>query len=331
MSVLSQYEAFLAANTATSLAYRQMIANFTVGSGDDAIITPFALLGGAVRDIYENGASATPRDFDIVVDAPIGDLRKLGKYGNRKASTLNGFQVTHEGIKFDLWCLRETHAIRTASVGDKTDPTFASLMPTTFLTLEALAIETRGKLAGEATPNPPRIVHEGGFQQAWDNDLLQVNNPNNPFPIIQMVRVAGFVKRLGFTLATNLEDWILAHKDVATRGVLYASGQTLPGPGGFDVAGNPHSRWGLQHQRKPGPIRWGWYVGRFRLQRGSPFGGRLQRRSDPSSCWEEHASDCSIKVLRRGQRALHLGRNPSHSRRSYRCRRSPSLGHSRVT
>jgi hypothetical protein len=208
MSILTQFDAFLAADTAPSRALRAVLADFTTGTGETTEILGHAILGGAVRDINTNGASANPRDFDVVVLTSIGKLRSLmKKYGDRKANAFNGYNFTVEGVRFDLWALRETYAIRKSG---NPEPTFADLMPTTFFNLEAVAYEFVGKAATEPTfPNPPRVVHDGGYAQAIVDSKLELNNSRNPLPVLQLVRACGFVKRLGLTIGPNLQDWIL--------------------------------------------------------------------------------------------------------------------------
>ena len=241
MSILTQFDAFLAADTAASRAFRAVTANFTKMIPDATgtllpVITPHALFGGAVRDIDNNGASANPRDFDIVVKTQLKDLRDtLQEFGeNRKTNAFNGFNFMYEGIRFDVWALRETLAIRKSG---NNNPTFADLMPTTFFNLEAVALEVFGNPVPLPTPpappepgqpigtptlnypgplpNPPRTTHDGGYNQAKTSGVLELNNPNTPFAVLQMVRAAGFVKRLTMTLGPNLEDWILANKIIA--------------------------------------------------------------------------------------------------------------------
>lgn len=67
------------------------------------------VFGGAVRDWY---LGKTPKDIDIVVEAPDQMLEDLlGSFGAQK----NGFHgnvITINGVMFDLWALKDTYAFR---------------------------------------------------------------------------------------------------------------------------------------------------------------------------------------------------------------------------
>lgn len=165
---------------------------------------PIGLFGGASRDILLHGAEASPRDLDLVVDCQSRyDLKKVLAPFAPKLNGFSGFSFKLGGIPFDVWALKDTWAFRQPEGEgglDIQEPTLVDLLHTTFFNIEKVVIEL-----------PQGIVHDGGFRQAFQDRVLELNYPFNPVPILCLVRTAVFARKFGMRLGPRLEDWILQH------------------------------------------------------------------------------------------------------------------------
>ena len=133
---------------------------------------PTVLFGGAVRDLFF--ANQTPRDLDIVVEgASTGDL--LGLVDNPKINGFCGVKGTINGTKVDVWPLSKTKAISEGTFRNE----FSSLPKTTFFNIESGIYRV-----GEAR------VEDLGIERGLQERTLEINYPNNPFPLLCLIRAA---------------------------------------------------------------------------------------------------------------------------------------------
>jgi hypothetical protein len=162
-----------------------------------------ALFGGTLRDLMLYGVSRPPRDVDIVVDGPTADelARAFADLGSRR-TRFGGLHLQFEGWTFDVWPLSETWAFRHLDQ-PASERDFASLPKTTFLNLEAVAVElapSRAKM---------RRVYTNGFFEALANRRLEINFEDNPFPALCVVRTLTTAAGLQFSMGPRLSRYLV--------------------------------------------------------------------------------------------------------------------------
>jgi len=230
MSILTQFQAFLAANTAAAQAYRDVIAvveALRVSVRDNqghlkTFMPSYALIGGAVRDIDQNGAAANPRNFNLAIDTSPHQLREvIQKFSNRQSSPY-GQQVTQGGKDFVFNTLRQSPDFRRS--GRTSKSTFQDLADAAFTNLEAVAIEIRE--GDPALSEPPLVytVYDQGYSQAISSGTLEIKNEVGQVPT-QLIRVAELKKRYNLTLGPGLEEWAQSHEQTAKNDDLLTKAQ----------------------------------------------------------------------------------------------------------
>lgn len=149
-----------------------------------------------------------PRDVDIVIQGPpLGILREL--FGNliSRETRFGGFHLHDAGWEFDVWPLEKTWGI----VQDQIDhPDFGYLPNTTFLNIEAAAIDIWSGESGE------RRIYSGDdqFFKAIIDRVIEVNRIENPFPELCVVRSLVLASELRFGIGPRLAQYIAAHGSV---------------------------------------------------------------------------------------------------------------------
>jgi hypothetical protein len=161
------------------------------------------LFGGTLRDLMVFGASKQPRDVDIVIAGATTD-ELADVFGDLlcKRTRFGGLHLQSRGWMFDIWPLSDTWAFHQPEyAGSNTD--FANLPRTTFLNVEAIAVElatTRGKT---------RRVYEHGFFEALREQKLEINFEENPFPSLCVVRTLVTAARLQFSIGPKLAKYLV--------------------------------------------------------------------------------------------------------------------------
>lgn len=162
---------------------------------------PAVLFGGTLRDIMVNGAWTHLRDVDIVFGDTTSDqlLAQFEPFVRRR-TRFGGLNLLVEGHAFDVWSLRDTWAFREFPVLLKGD--FADLPYTTFLTVEAVAVELH------ADSGQPRMIFHHRFFESLLDRVVELNFAENPYPELAVIRSFVTAQKLGFSIGPSLARYI---------------------------------------------------------------------------------------------------------------------------
>lgn len=166
--------------------------------------------GGTLRSLLTSRLlhhrPGRPRDIDMVIgDCESEVLRKAFQHIVKRETRFGGLQLESQQWQFDLWPLEKTWAF----VEDKVvSRDFAELPSTTFLNLEAIAVQVwpeRGKA---------RVVYSGDeqFFHGILNQTVEVNREANPFPCLCVVRSLLLASKLDFCLGPRLAKYVARHR-----------------------------------------------------------------------------------------------------------------------
>lgn len=156
------------------------------------------LFGGVLRDLVVFGNRQGPRDFDIVVDVNAEELFDLFHPKVRRRTRFGGLQILHDGWPLDIWPLDRTWAFRHMAIA----PTFENLPKTTFLNVEAIAVDLWNPDYSKKT------LYEDGFFNAIARRTVEVNLRENPYPSLCVVRSLITAWKLNFAIGENLLEYI---------------------------------------------------------------------------------------------------------------------------
>lgn len=164
------------------------------------------LFGGTLRSLLISrllhGRSGRPRDVDLVIQGPpLEVLRCLFAKIVTRETRFGGLQLRQAEWLFDVWPLERTWAIVEDNV---TWPTFAYLPRTTFLNVEAVAVDVW------PPPGQPREIYSGDdqFFRAVLDRVVEVNRAENPFPQLCVVRSLVMANDLDFRIGPKLARYI---------------------------------------------------------------------------------------------------------------------------
>jgi hypothetical protein len=147
---------------------------------------------------------------DIVIQGPpLDSLRELFGRLICRETRFGGFHLQDAEWDFDVWPLERTWGI----VQDRIDyPDFAHLPYTTFLNIEAAAIDIWPE-SGE------RRIYSGDdqFFRAIIDKVVEVNRAENPFPELCVVRSLVLVNELGFGIGPRLASYIAMHGPIMSE------------------------------------------------------------------------------------------------------------------
>ena len=168
------------------------------------------LFGGTLRSLlvsrFVHQRAGRPRDVDIVIQGPqLKILRQLFAKLITRETRFGGLQLRQAEWLFDVWPLDRTWAI----VEDKVRlPSFAYLPRTTFLNVEAVAVDV-----WPTTPGQEREIYSGDdqFFRAIIDRVVEVNRIENPFPQLCVVRSLVMTHDLGFRMGPKLARYIADH------------------------------------------------------------------------------------------------------------------------
>lgn len=161
------------------------------------------VFGGLLRDLATRAGRISPRDVDVVISG--ADLDALAAtFGRavRRRTRFGGLVLVVEGWRVDVWDLHDTWAFRTNVVRE---PSFENLPRTTFLDVEAIAVEYRAK------PGKARRVFEHGFFSALAKGQVEINLEANPFQELAVARALVTASAMGYSIGPSLRRFILAH------------------------------------------------------------------------------------------------------------------------
>ena len=157
-----------------------------------------ALFGGVLRDLVVFENKQAPRDFDIVVDVDAKALFDLFHDKVRRRTRFGGLHVLYEGWPLDIWPLDQTWAFQHMAIA----PTFENLPKTTFLNVEAIAVDLSN------ADHSRRAVYEDGFFSAIANRTVEINLRENPYPSLCVVRSLITACKLNFVISKDLINYI---------------------------------------------------------------------------------------------------------------------------
>ncbi|MDT8068594.1 MAG: hypothetical protein ROO76_10570 [Terriglobia bacterium] len=158
------------------------------------------LFGGLLRDLFILGSSHKTRDIDLVVSGGSSEEIAAAFGGDTvKRTRFGGITVRRGEWLLDIWPLQETWAF--SKMGMPT-PTFSDLPKTTFLNVEAVAVDLccRG--------NEERLVYEHGFFEAVGRRTIEINFEPNPYPLLCVVRSFVTAGRLSFRIGPRLMRFV---------------------------------------------------------------------------------------------------------------------------
>lgn len=150
------------------------------------------LYGGAIRDMV---LGVAPRDLDFVA-RQIGG-RELRRRLREHVTDITGFEgskLTIDGVPIDIWPFESTWAFARLGI---TNPVLPDLMKTSFFNLENVAITMKDF-----------VVYEGGFIEAMETRILEVNFWDNPFPVLAVLRSLVTLKRFKMSPGPKLRQYI---------------------------------------------------------------------------------------------------------------------------
>ncbi|MGI1811739.1 hypothetical protein [Priestia sp. TGN 0903] len=162
------------------------------------------LFGGCVRDYIEHKFSIMPRDFDIIINNNSNiDLSYFNtKEYNLRKNKFGGYKFYIDGLKFDVWHIKNTWAFKESKVDfeDVND-----LAKTVFLNIDALFYNlTTGYLFDE--------IYENTIKQKVLDIVLQ----ENPYPDLNITRAFKFKQKYNLKFSDELNLYLrkwLEHHD----------------------------------------------------------------------------------------------------------------------
>jgi len=159
------------------------------------------LFGGTLRDLMLYGGSHLPRDVDIVIaGVPADQIATLFSDCIIRQTRFGGLHLRHKGWLFDVWPLADTWAFKSSN---HRQFDFEDLPKTTFLNVEAVVADLTAK------PGRARKIRANGFFEAITEQILDINNEENPFPTLCVVRTLITAARLQFSISRRLCKYLL--------------------------------------------------------------------------------------------------------------------------
>lgn len=161
---------------------------------------PVYLFGGLLRDLMWNDC---PRDVDLVVADE--HMESILQWLSPKISHRNrfgGIKVHENGWDFDIWSVSQTWAFQQSSHWP--NKSFADLPSTTFLNVEAIAMELWPS-------SNERCIYEKGFSSAFEQRTVEINYADNPYPDFSIARAIFIAAKLRFNIGTELTKYIDKH------------------------------------------------------------------------------------------------------------------------
>lgn len=159
------------------------------------------IFGGLLRDLMIHGKRSVPRDFDIVIDGlDQSDCNRFLETYLRRRTRFGGWHLEFKGWPVDVWPLEETWGFKHV----KLEPSLQNLTKTTFLNVEAVAVQIRSDGVSREYLSPQ-------FLTALREKILDINLVDNPFPELAAVRTLITARKLKFDLSESLARYVLEH------------------------------------------------------------------------------------------------------------------------
>jgi hypothetical protein len=170
--------------------------------------------GGTLRSLLVgrmfSNRPGRPRDIDLVVaDISSDSLRTKFHDHIVRETRFGGLKIRRRTWQFDVWPLGRTRAFLEDATND---PGFCHLPYTTFLNLEAIAVDVWPR------PGHARRIYAGDdqFFDGLLNRTIEINREQNPFPILNVVRSLVLASSLMFKIGPHLARYIASHGNNVT-------------------------------------------------------------------------------------------------------------------
>ncbi|MGO5127510.1 MULTISPECIES: hypothetical protein [Bacillus cereus group] len=155
----------------------------------------YMLIGGAVRDLL---FKRKPRDYDIVVEAEALHLN----LPNVKRNSFGGLKVIIDHNEFDIWCLKDTWALKKMRVPASKE----NLQNSCFFNLDSVIYDAK---------NEKFLFNH--FIDGINSKELDIIYEDNPYPSVCVIRAfvlqekweMQFSKRL----SRYIENWVICEED----------------------------------------------------------------------------------------------------------------------
>ena len=158
------------------------------------------LFGGLLRDLMWKDC---PRDVDLVVaDDHMESILQWLSPKSHHRNRFGGIKVHDNGWDFDIWSVSQTWAFQQSSHWPS--KSFADLPSTTFLNVEAIAMELWPS-------SNERCIYEKGFCSAFEHRTVEINYADNPYPDFSIARAIFIAAKLRFNIGTELTKYIDKH------------------------------------------------------------------------------------------------------------------------
>jgi predicted nucleotidyltransferase len=184
------------------------------------------IFGGMVRDMARSGSHAFASDIDLVVDGNADDLPNAFAKCRAERNRFGGYRLSGRHVKFDVWALQDTWAIRQRLVGASG---LADLTKTTFFDWDAAVyIPTE------------RILHCSiDYFDRINSGVVTINLEENPNPLGAMARTLRLLVDWEVGLSRRLADFLwkqiqahdansLVRAQKYTLGRVPVKGQSIP-------------------------------------------------------------------------------------------------------
>jgi hypothetical protein len=166
---------------------------------------PAVYFGGTLRALLlgrlTRGIPNRPRDIDIVVKGPSSEeLERAFAADTTRKTRFGGLHLRRFEWEFDVWPLQETYAFRNC----RNAATFADLPQTTFFNLEAVAVDVWPFAGGGRN----LYTADDSFFTAFLKQELEINNEENPFPELCVVRSLVLAASLHWQIGPRLSRYL---------------------------------------------------------------------------------------------------------------------------
>lgn len=168
------------------------------------------LVGGFLRDVVVRPHSHWPRDFDVIVEGCsweelsqifVDIISGYNRFGGltlrRHMQVPVGYRARTQELDFDVWRLEDTWAVRHLAL----PRTIHSFVQTPFLNVDSIAISI-------GPGNDYLTVFEHGFFDALKRRYVEVNQTDNPYPVLCAVRGLIMAATLGFAVGPKLAAFV---------------------------------------------------------------------------------------------------------------------------
>jgi predicted nucleotidyltransferase len=184
------------------------------------------IFGGMVRDIARSGSEAFASDIDLVVDGDAEALAAAFLDYRAERNRFGGYRLSGRHVKFDVWTLKDTWAIKEGLVGATG---LDDLTKTTFFDWDAAVYIPADRLLHCSVDYFDRI-HSG---------VVTINLEENPNPLGAIARTLRLLVEWEVGLSQRLTDFLwqqieahdvnsLVRAQKYTLGRVPVKGQSIP-------------------------------------------------------------------------------------------------------